>query len=206
MYLLNRTIALSLQHRWLVVLIALLTIGYGIRTATVTPVDVFPDFAPVQVEVLTEAPGYAPDEIENLITLPLEQALGGTAKSKMVRSLSTVGLSVITIIFEDGTNVFTARQLVQERLQSTRAKLPESVGEPLLAPIATITGDILKIAFIAEAKTTAMELRTLADWTVPAQNLGCARSFKCRHLWRGDQAVSDLVGSTQVAALQAVSQ
>ncbi len=67
-------------------------------------------------------------------------------------------------IFEDGTNVFTARQLVQERLQSTRAKLPESVGEPLLAPIATITGDILKIAFIAEAKTTAMELRTLADW------------------------------------------
>jgi CzcA family heavy metal efflux pump len=139
---------------------------YGIVVATRIPIDVFPDFAPIQVVVLTEAPGFAPEEVESLITLPLESAVNGTANVKVVRSISTIGLSVITIVFEDGTNIFTARQLVAEKLQSARARLPAGVRSPVLAPISTIVGDILKIGLVSNGPTTAMELRTLADWTL----------------------------------------
>lgn len=166
MSILNKAIRWSLKNQWLVFLAGLAVIACGIRSAAVIPVDVFPDFSPVQVDVLTEAPGYAPEEVESLVTRPLEYSLGGTANVKMVRSISTVGLSVISIIFQDGTNIFTARQLVQEKLQMAKGKLPAGAADAVLAPIATITGDILKAGITAGGKTTLMDLRTLADWTI----------------------------------------
>lgn len=163
---LNKIIHWSLQNRWLVLLLGIALMIYGIFSATKVPVDVFPDFAPVQVVVQTEAPGYAPEEVESLITIPLESALNGTADVKVLRSISTVGLSVITIIFEDGTNIFTARQLVSEKLQSLPRRLPEGVEQPRLAPISTAVGDIIKLGITSTGSTTPLELRTLADWTV----------------------------------------
>lgn len=142
-------------------------IFYGVFAAEQIPVDVFPDFAPVQVVVQTESPGFAPEEVESLVTLPLETALNGTPNVKVVRSISTVGLSVITITFADGSNVFTARQLVAERLQAGRSKLPDGVEQPVLMPISTAVGDILKIGIISsDDATSLMDLRTIANWTV----------------------------------------
>jgi CzcA family heavy metal efflux pump len=163
---LNRIIEWALHNRWLMMLLAFVLLGYGIYTATGIPVDVFPDFAPVQVVIQTEAPGYAPEEVESLITLPLESAVNGTANVKVVRSVSTVGLSVITIIFEDATNIFTARQLVTEKLQALPRALPTGVQQPRLAPISTAVGDIIKLGLVAQGPTSELELRTLADWTI----------------------------------------
>jgi CzcA family heavy metal efflux pump len=130
------------------------------------PIDVFPDFAPVQVIVQTDAPGFAPEEVENLITLPLETSLNGTPNVQLVRSISTTGLSVVTLIFEDGTNVFTARQLVAERIQGARNRLPSTVEQPVLMPITTAVGDILRIGMIPTGSTTLMDLHTIATWSV----------------------------------------
>ena len=163
---LNAIIRWSLKNRWLVVLFAIVMFAYGVFTTARIPIDVFPDFAPVQVVVLTETPGFAPEEVESLVTLPLEAAVNGTANVKVVRSISTIGLSVITIIFDDGTNIFTARQLVSEKIQTARNKLPSGADSPTLAPISTIVGDILKIGLVSTGPTSVMDLRTLADWTV----------------------------------------
>lgn len=163
---LNAIIRWSLKNRWLAVLFGIVLFVYGVFATTRIPIDVFPDFAPIQVVVLTEAPGYAPEEVESLVTLPLEAAVNGTANVQVVRSISTIGLSVITIIFEDGTNIFTARQLVAEKIQTAQGKLPTGADRPVLAPISTIVGDILKIGLVSTGKTTPMELRTLADWTI----------------------------------------
>lgn len=157
----------SISNRWVVNILALLLFAFGCYTTMNMPVDVFPDFAPVQVVVLTEAPGFAPEEVESLVTRPLELGLSGTAHLKVIRSISTIGLSVITVIFQDQTNIFTARQLVSEKLQLGRSQLPFGVKEPFMAPITSAAGDILKIGMYSTGKeTNLMELRTLADWTV----------------------------------------
>jgi CzcA family heavy metal efflux pump len=161
---LNNVIQLSIKNRWLVSFLGIVLLVYGIFVASRTPVDVFPDFAPVQVVVQTEAPGFAPEEVESVVTLPIESALNGTANVKLVRSISTVGLSVVTLIFEDGTNVFTARQLVTEKLQSVN--LPEGIEEPMLAPITTAVGDVIRLGLITDGKISLMDLRTLCDWTI----------------------------------------
>lgn len=163
---LNRIIEWSLHNRWLVSLLGVVILIYGLLAASRIPVDVFPDFAPVQVVVQTEAPGFAPEEVENLVTLPMEAALNGTANVKTVRSISTIGLSVVTMIFEDNTNVFTARQLVNEKLQSLQNNLPNGVEQPTLQPISTAVGDVLRLGMTTDGTTSLMELRTLADWTL----------------------------------------
>ncbi len=165
---LNGIIKWSLANRWIVNILSLLLLFYGIYTAALMPVDVFPDFAPIQVVVLTEAAGFAPEEVESLVTRPLEISLNGTANIKTVRSISTIGLSVITIIFQDDTNIFTARQLVAEKvMHSGNNKLPAGVSNPVLAPITSATGDVLKIGLYSKSgKTSMMDLRTLADWTL----------------------------------------
>jgi CzcA family heavy metal efflux pump len=162
----NSIIKWSIKNRWTVNILALVWFIVGVASTFEMPVDVFPDFAPVQVVVLTEAPGFAPEEVESLVTRPIEVGLNGTANVKVVRSTSTVGLSVITVIFEDGTNVFTARQLVSEKLQSARSKLPEGTQEPLLAPITSAAGDVLKVGLYSTGSSSTMDIRTLVDWTV----------------------------------------
>jgi CzcA family heavy metal efflux pump len=164
---LNGLIKWSIQNRWVVTLLAVLMLVGGIYTTVKMPLDVFPDFAPVQVVVLTEAPGFAPEEVESTITLPLETSLNGIPNVQTVRSISTVGLSVITLIFQDNTNIFTARQLVSERLQAARERLPGSVKEPVLAPITSAAGDVFKLGlYSTTGETSPRDLRTLVDWTI----------------------------------------
>jgi CzcA family heavy metal efflux pump len=162
----NNLIIWSLKYRWFVVVLAAVMTIYGLLVTTQLPIDVFPDFAPVQVTVQTEASGFAPEEVESLITVPLETALNGTPNVQLVRSISTTGLSVITLIFEDGTNIFVARQLAAERIQGARSSLPPTIEQPVLMPITTAVGDILKIGMIPGNGTSLMDLRTLANWTI----------------------------------------
>lgn len=162
---LDGVILWSLRNRWIVLALSVLLIVFGIRAALQSPLDVFPDFAPPQVVVQTEAAGFSPEEVESLVTLPLESVLNGTSNLETIRSSSSVGLSVITCIFEKDTDIFRARQLVNERLQVARRRLPQGVGDPQMTPISTPVGILIRIVLTAD-KTSLMDLRTLADWTV----------------------------------------
>ena len=162
---LNRVILWSLQNRLVVLGLALLLFGFGIYSAVKAPLDVFPDFAPPQVVLQTEAPGMSAEEVEQLVTLPLETQLNGTAQLETIRSSSIVGLSVITCVFQAATDIFRARQLVSEKLQLASAHLPMAAGAPQMMPIISNVGIILKISLTSD-KTSLMDLRTLADWTI----------------------------------------
>ncbi|MBO0862161.1 MAG: efflux RND transporter permease subunit [Chloracidobacterium sp.] len=162
---LNRIILWSLHNRLVVLALAALLTLFGVRTAREAPLDVFPDFAPPQVVIQTEAPGLSTEEVEQLVTLPLETALNGASDLNTIRSSSAVGLSVITCVFEAGTDIFRARQLVNEKLQVARARLPQGADEPQMIPISPPVGILLRISLTA-SQTSMMDLRTLADWTI----------------------------------------
>lgn len=159
---LNSILKWSIVQRWLVVIGAVLVTVLGIYNLTQMPLDVFPDFAPPQVEIQTEAPGLAPEEVESLITLPIESAVNGTPGVEIVRSSSAVSISVVKVIFGWGTDVYQARQLVAERLQQVQDKLPEGVGTPQIAPISSPIGTILMYALTPQT-TSLMEVRRLVD-------------------------------------------
>ena len=127
--------------------------------------DVFPPFAPPQVEIQTEAPGLAPEEIESLVTLPIESAINGTPGVTAVRSSSAVGLSSIKVIFDWGTEIYQARQLITERLQQAESKLPAGVETPQISPTTSPVGLVITYAFTSET-TPLMEVRRLVDWQV----------------------------------------
>ena len=111
------------------------------------PLDVFPSFAPPQVEIQTEAPGLAPEEVESLVTLPIESAINGTPGVTAVRSSSAAGISVVKVIFNWGTDIYQARQLVTERLQQAASKLPSGVETPQISPTSSPIGTVLQYAF-----------------------------------------------------------
>lgn len=159
---LNSILKWSIAQRWLVVLGAIIVTVLGIYNLTQMPLDVFPNFAPPQVEIQTEAPGLAPEEVESLVTLPIESAVNGTPGVTTVRSSSAVGISVVKVIFSWGTNVYQARQLVTERLQQATEKLPKSVASPQISPISSPIGTVLQYAFTSET-TPLMEVRRLVD-------------------------------------------
>jgi len=159
---LNAILKWSIIQRWIVVLLAIVVTIWGTYNLTQMPLDVFPDFAPPQVEIQTEAPGLAPEEVETLITLPIESAVNGTPGVETVRSSSAVSISVVKVIFKWGTDVYQARQLVTERLQQVLQKLPEGVENPQISPISSPIGTILQYAFTAET-TPLMEVRRLVD-------------------------------------------
>ncbi len=129
------------------------------------PLDVFPPFAPPQVEIQTEAPGLAPEEIESLVTLPIESAINGTPGVTAVRSSSAVGISVVKVIFDWGTEIYQARQLITERLQQAQSKLPAGVEAPQISPTTSPVGTVITYAFTSET-TSLMEVRRLVDWQV----------------------------------------
>jgi len=162
---LNRIIRWSLRNRLVVLVLAVFLIFFGIREWRASPLDVFPDFAPPQVVIQTEAQGLSPEEVEQLVSLPLENALNGTADLETIRSSSAAGLSVVTCIFTSGTDIFRARQLVAEKLQLARSRLPGGIGEPQMMPISSPVGILVKISLTSN-KTSPMDLRTLADWTI----------------------------------------
>ena len=162
---LNKIIAWSLRNRWLVLAASVLLLVLGGRKIAELPIDVFPDITAPQVTILTEAPGMSPQEVEALVTFPIESSINGAANVEAVRSSSAIGLSVVTVTFAYGTNIYVARQLVSERLQLALGQLPAGVEPPVMGPISSRMGEIM-IVSMTGTQTSPMDLRTLADWTV----------------------------------------
>lgn len=163
---LNAIIKFSLQNRLIIMATALFVIVYGALTVQQLPIDVLPDLTRPRVVLLTEAPGLAPEEIEALVTLPLESALSGASGVQAVRSSSDIGLSVIYVEFDWSAEIYTARQIVQERLTTVIDELPAGV-RPEMAPVSSLLGQIMLIGVWSEdGSTDALEVRTLADWVI----------------------------------------
>jgi cation efflux system protein involved in nickel and cobalt tolerance len=162
---LSAIIKWSIARRWLVVLGAIILTIWIFRTIIQMPLDVFPPFAPPQVEIQTEAPGLAPEEVESLVTLPIESAINGTPGVSAVRSSSAASISVVRVIFNWGTDIYQARQLVTERLQAAQNKLPDGVETPQIAPISSPIGTIVTYAFTSQ-NTDLMKVRRIVDWQV----------------------------------------
>jgi len=154
-----------INRRWLVVLATIIISLWTLYIIPKMPLDVFPPFAPPQVEIQTEAPGLAPEEIESLVTLPIESAINGTPGVTAVRSSSAVGLSAVKVIFDWGTEIYQARQLITERLQQAQNKLPAGVKTPQISPTTSPVGTVITYAFTSET-TPLMEVRRLVDWQV----------------------------------------
>lgn len=162
---LSKLVGFSTRFRGVVLALACITILYGIYTVQHAKVDIYPEFAPPEVVVQTEAPGLAPEEVETLVTRPVEYALNGTPNLVSIRSQSIQGLSVVTIIFQDKTEIYRARQMVNERLGEVAPQLPQGVQPPAMAPLVGATSLTLIIGLTSNSQT-AMDLRTFADWTV----------------------------------------
>ncbi|WP_287398065.1 efflux RND transporter permease subunit, partial [Brevundimonas sp.] len=173
---LDRIIALSIRFRWVVMGLVILACAVGVWSFQRLPIDATPDITNVQVQISTEAPGFSPLESEQRITFPVETAIAGLPGLDYTRSISRYGLSQVTVVFEDGTDIYFARQLVNERLQAARGKLPEGLT-PELGPIATGLGEIFMYTVVAEQGArrpdgelyTAEDLRTLQDWVIRPQ-------------------------------------
>ena len=174
--LLERIVRFSIRHRWMMLVLTLGLIGVGIWSFTRLPIDATPDITNVQVQINTEAPGYSPLESEQRVTYPIETALAGLPRLDYTRSLSRYGLSQITVVFEDGTDLYFARQQVAERLQQIRSQIPEGL-EPEMGPISTGLGEIFLYTVDAAPDAakpdgtpwTATDLRTLQDWVIRPQ-------------------------------------
>ena len=162
---LKRIVELSLRFRGVVIALACVLVGYGIFVATHAKLDVFPEFVQPQVTVQAEAPGLAPEQVEQLVTRPIESALNGVGNLESIRSESIQGLSVITAVFKEGTDIYVARQMLAEQLASAAGELPVGVKSPKMSPLTSSTMDLLKFGLVSE-KLSPMELRTFVDWTV----------------------------------------
>ncbi len=173
---LNSLIQLSIRQRWIILLAVLAVAALGVYNYQRLPIDAVPDITNVQVQINTEAPGYSPLEAEQRITFPVETALGGLPALSYTRSISRYGLSQVTAVFEDGTDIYFARQLVNERLQEVKGKLPPGI-EPSMGPITTGLGEIYMYVVKAEPGAlneegepySPMNLRTIQDWVIKPQ-------------------------------------
>lgn len=168
----------SLKFRVVVVTLAGLLLGYGLHVASNAKLDVFPSFVQPQVVIQTECPGLAPEQVELLVTLPIEAMVNGLGDMESLRSESIQGLSIITAVFKEGTDVFRARQMLAEKLSETAGMLPGAVRTPRLTPLTSSTMDLLKIGLISD-KLTPMELRSFADWTLKPRLLSVPGVAKC---------------------------
>jgi cobalt-zinc-cadmium resistance protein CzcA len=164
---LRALVKFSIEQRLFVIGLVMLVLGAGLWSASTLPIDAFPDLTNNQVVIITEAPGMAAPEVEQLVTFPLESTMMGIPDTVQVRSISKFGLSLITIVFADDVDIYFARQLVNERLQEAMSRIPEGL-EATLGPVATAFGEIYQYVVEGEGYT-AMELKTLHDWEIKYQ-------------------------------------
>ena len=162
---LNNIIKFSLSNKYFILFASVVLVIFGMRTAINMDVDVFPDFTAPTVVVMTDAHGMASEEVERLVTFPIETAVNGATDVRRVRSASSQGCSIVWVEFDWGTDIFKARQIVSEKMISVASQMPMGVGQPFLAPQSSIMGEILLIGVQADS-TNLMDLRTLAEWNV----------------------------------------
>ena len=162
---LNKIIKFSLHNRFFVVVASVLLLIFGSVVASKMEVDVFPDLTAPTVVVLTEAHGMAPEEVEKLVTFPIETSVNGATNVRRVRSSSSAGISIVWVEFEWDTDIYKARQIVNEKITAVAEKLPQGVGNPTMGPQSSIMGEIMLVSVTAD-KTSQIDLRTLADWTI----------------------------------------
>ncbi len=164
----NKIIEMAMRERLLTALLAAVIIAAGVTSYQKLPIDAFPDVSPVLVQIFTEAEGLAPEEVEKLITYPIEVAMNGLPDITRIQSISTFGLSVVSIYFKDDVDIYFARQLVFERLETARSEIPEGMGDPEMGPITTGLGQVYQ--YIVEGEGyDLMELRSIQDWIVKFQ-------------------------------------
>src|SRR5262249_11183118 len=161
----NWLVSTSLRLRVLVLALSVVLLIVGIRTAQRAPLDVFPEFAPPLIEIQTEAPGLSTEEVESLVSVPLENALNGTIGLKTIRSKSVLGLSSVVLILKEGSDLMSARQVVQERLAVEAARLPTAARQPVILSPLSSTSRLLKIG-VSSQTLSQMDLTILAKWTI----------------------------------------
>ena len=167
---LNRIIHFSLHNKMLILIVTVLLLIVGVYFTTKTEVDVFPDLNAPTVTIMTEAPGLAPEEVEKLVSYPIESALNGATGVRRVRSSSDTGFSVVTVEFDWGTDIYIARQIVSEKLTTVMESLPPNVNKPVLGPQTSIMGEVMIIG-LTSTKTSMQDLRTIADRLISPQLL-----------------------------------
>ncbi len=168
----------SLRYRGVVIVLAGVLLGYGVHIVMTAKMDVFPNFVQPQVVIQTECPGLAPEQVELLVTLPIETTVNGLGDMESLRSESIQGLSVITAVFKEGSDIFRVRQTLAEKLAETAGELPSSVKTPQMSPLTSSTMDLLKVGLVSD-KRTPMELRTFADWTLRPRLLSVPGVARC---------------------------
>ena len=162
---LTRIIELSLVHRGLVIILTMLTAAAGLYSAVKLPIDAVPDMTNVQVQVVTNAGSLSPIEVERYVTYPVETTMGGLPKVEELRSVSKFGISVVTIVFQEGTDIYRARQLVAERLPEAASQIPPGYGSPGVGPLTTALGEVLQFE-VRSDRHSPMELRTMLEWEI----------------------------------------
>src|SRR5262245_23410400 len=175
---LNAIVSFSLRFKGVVVALACVLLGYGLYVADRAKLDVFPNFVQPQVVIQTESPGLSPEQVEALVTRPVETAVNGLGQQESIRSESIQGLSIITVVFKEGTDVFLARQMLAEKLGEIAGRMPLGVKPPRMTPLTSSTMDLLKIGLVSE-KLSPLALRTFADWTLKPRLLSVAGVAKC---------------------------
>ena len=211
---LKAIVRFSLRRRGIVVALAFALLGYGIYSLTTARYDVFPEFSPPLVTIQTEAPGLAPEQVEVLVTQPIENSINGLPGIASLRSRSIQGLSVIDMTFREGTDIYLDRQLVGERLTAVMGQLPAGVPSPEMTPLSSLTGLAMVIG-MTSPKMSMIDLTTVANWTVRQRLLavpGVASvgvfgaqvrqlqvQFKPEQLVRYDLSVDDVLSAARRA-------
>src|SRR5712691_3804364 len=162
---LNAIVRFSIRYRGIAISLACALLVNGILSLSHVPYDVFPEFAPPEVSIQTEAPGLSPEQVEVLVTQPIENAINGVAGIETLRSRSIQGLSVVTVVFRSGSDIYRGRQAVTERLSTVASELPTGVQPPLMTPLTSSTTWVMEVGLTSD-KQSLMTLRTIADWTV----------------------------------------